>query len=79
MATESFLRLPQSVQDIVTSGLEAEIQESFAKIEKLRNSNADETEIRFLEGDIISASELRLALTGEEAHTGLDSHLGRRR
>lgn len=66
MSTESFLRLPQSVQDIVTSGLEAEIQECFTKIEALRDQNGDEAEIRFLEGDIIAASELRKSLTGEE-------------
>lgn len=66
MTSESFLRLPQSIQDIVTSGLEAEIQDAFSKIERLRDSNGDEAEIRFLEGDIIKASELRLALTGEE-------------
>lgn len=50
----------------MTSGLEAEIQSSFSKIESLRDANGDEAEIRFLEGDIIKASELRQALTGEE-------------
>ncbi|MGJ0203493.1 hypothetical protein [Leucobacter sp. gxy201] len=66
MASESFLRLPQSVQDIVTSGLEAEIQDSFSRIESLRDQGGDENEIRFLEGDILNASALRKALTGEE-------------
>ncbi|MFA5607849.1 MAG: hypothetical protein WDA07_11755 [Leucobacter sp.] len=68
MPSESFLRLPQYIQDIVTSGLEEEIKAAFEKIERERTSQTmEEEQIRFYEGDIVRASALRASLTGEEA------------
>ena len=68
MPSESFLRLPQHIQDIVTSGLEEEIKAAFEKIERERTSQTvEEEQIRFYEGDIVRASGLRASLTGEEA------------
>ena len=67
MHAESFQRLPEHVQEIVTTGLDEEIKASFAKIEEARAAGDRETEISFLEGDIIRSSALRKSLTGEDA------------
>lgn len=67
MPFESFQRLPQEVQEIVTTGLETEIHTAFELIgEAKKNSSLSVEEIRFLEGDILRASALRARLTGEE-------------
>lgn len=66
MASQNFLRLPQHIQDVVTAGLDDEITDAFARIEEARAAG-DEDQVRFLEGDILSASTLRKNLTGEDA------------
>lgn len=65
MTSQSFLRLPESVQVLVTEGLDAEVQSSFARIEEAQAAG-DETLVRFLEGDIMRASALRMKITGED-------------
>ncbi|GAA1625984.1 hypothetical protein [Leucobacter chromiireducens] len=68
MPSESFQRLPQEVQEIVTLGLENEIQTAFEAIGKAKaNSSLSVEEIGFLEGDILRASALRSRLTGEDS------------
>lgn len=67
MATESFARLPQHIQKIVTDGLDDEILMGFERIsEAQKDQSADPTVISFAEGDIVRVSELRTRLTGEE-------------
>lgn len=65
MPSQNFLRLPEAVQELVTEGLDAEVQASFARIEEAQAAG-DNTQIRFLEGDIMRASALRQKLTGED-------------
>ncbi|MCW2288667.1 hypothetical protein [Leucobacter luti] len=70
MTSASFQRLPIEVQDIVTLGLEDEIQTAFELIGEAKKSGSlSVEEIRFLEGDILRASGLRARLTGEESPT----------
>lgn len=66
MSTQSFLRLPQSVQDLVIEGLDEEVRTAFSRIEEAQAAGQDD-EVRFLEGDIMRASALRQRLTGEAA------------
>lgn len=66
MTSASFLRLPSSVQRVVTDGLDAEISAAFDRIGQSKTDPSIEAaEIRFLEGDIMRASALRGRLTGE--------------
>lgn len=65
MPSQNFLRLPEAVQELVTEGLDAEVQASFARIEEAQAAG-DNTQVRFLEGDIMRASALRQKLTGED-------------
>lgn len=68
MTSASFLRLPSSVQRLVTDGLDEEISAAFARIGQAKTDTSIEAaEIRFLEGDIMRASALRGRLTGESA------------
>ncbi len=68
MITASFQRLPQSIQKLVTDALDEEIQTGFEKIGRAqKDSSADESAVRFIEGDIVRASALRKLLTGEAA------------
>lgn len=69
MISASFLRLPSSVQRLVTDGLDQEISAAFDRIGQSKTDpSIDSTEIRFLEGDIMRASGLRGRLTGETSH-----------
>ncbi|WP_125098927.1 hypothetical protein [Leucobacter chromiireducens] len=65
MTSQSFLRLPESIRALVTEGLDAEVQASFAHIEEAQAAG-DESLVRFLEGDIMRASALRMKVTGED-------------
>lgn len=67
MYSESFQRLPQHVQDIVTAGIDKEIETSFSRIEEARSAGNRDAEIGFLEGDIMRSSALRKELTGDDA------------
>ena len=68
MISVSFLRLPSSVQRLVTDGLGEEISAAFTRIGQAKTDTSIEpAEIRFLEGDIMRASALRGRLTGESA------------
>ncbi|WP_053353139.1 hypothetical protein [Leucobacter musarum] len=61
-----FSRLPESVRQTVLDELDREVTDSFAILEKLnQNSDTRPEEIRAVEGDIVRASELRSAFTGE--------------
>lgn len=69
MISVSFLRLPSSVQRLVTDGLDEEISAAFTRIgEAKTDPSIEAAEIRFLEGDIMRASALRGRLTGESAN-----------
>lgn len=66
MTSASFLRLPSSVQRLITDGLDEEISAAFDRIGRSKtDATIDAAEIRFLEGDIMRASALRGRLTGE--------------
>ena len=66
MSSEFFQRLPQSIQQQVTAGLDAEVEASLALIsdEKSR-ATPDATKIAFLEGDVLQATKLATDLTGK--------------
>lgn len=68
MDSATFLRLPSSIQRLITDGLDAEISAAFERIGQAKTDRRIEpAEVRFLEGDIVRASELRQRLTGEAA------------
>ncbi len=61
-----FRRLPQAIQQSVTSGLDAEIEESFRRIDRAKHDpSVSEADVRAMENDIVTAGELRRRLTGE--------------
>lgn len=64
MADLSFSRLPAFLQDIVTAGLDEEIENAFARIEKAQKDGNDSA-VSFFEGDVLRASGLREKLTGD--------------
>lgn len=65
MVAEYFQRLPESVQQLVTDGLDAEVEASLERIsEEKAKPNPDQTEIAFLEGDVLQATKLSGELTG---------------
>lgn len=64
MSDENFSRLPVFLQDIVTAGLDGEIENSFARIEQAQK-DGDDAAVSFFEGDVLRASGLREKLTGD--------------
>ena len=61
-----FSGLPESVRQTMLDGLDQEVTDGFAILEKLnQNPNTRPEEIRAVEGGIVRASELRSAFTGE--------------
>lgn len=64
MSDESFSRLPAFLQDIVTVGLDEEIENSFARIAQAQK-DGDDAAVAFFEGDVLRASGLREKLTGD--------------
>ncbi|MBP1326657.1 hypothetical protein JOF28_001889 [Leucobacter exalbidus] len=60
MDTSSFQRLPDSVQRLVTDGLDQEVENGLERLDaaKKRGSLSDE-QLASLEGDIRHAAELR--------------------
>lgn len=65
MVAEHFQRLPESVQQLVTDGLDAEVETSLERIsEEKAKPSPDAVEIAFLEGDILQATKLSGELTG---------------
>ena len=65
MVAEYFQRLPESVQQLVTDGLDAEVEASLSRIsEEKAKASPDATQISFLEGDILQATKLSGELTG---------------
>ena len=68
MVSARFLRLPSSIQRLITDGLDAEISAAFTRIGQAKTDHTIEpAEIRFLESDIVRASALRKRLTGESS------------
>lgn len=61
-----FLRLPESVQQSVVRGLDAEIEAGFKRIEhaKVDPTKTDE-DVRAIENDIVKAAELRNTFLGK--------------
>lgn len=65
MAAEYFQRLPESVQKVVTDGLDAEVEASLQRIsDEKAKQTPDATQIAFLEGDVLQATKLSGDLTG---------------
>lgn len=68
MKAEYFQRLPESVQQLVTDGLDAEVEASLARIsEEKASATPDAVQIAFLEGDILQATKLSTHFTGRSA------------
>lgn len=60
MDTSSFHRLPESVQHLVTDGLDNEVQSGLERLDEAKKSGVlSEEQIASLEGDIRHAAELR--------------------
>ena len=59
MDTSSFHRLPESVQHLVTDGLDNEVQSGLERLDEAKKSGVlSEEQIASLEGDIRHAAEL---------------------
>lgn len=59
MDTSSFHRLPESVQRLVTDGLDNEVQDGLERLDKAKKSGTlSEEQVNSLEGDIRHAAEL---------------------
>lgn len=60
MDTSSFHRLPESVQHLVTDGLDNEVQGGLERLDAAKKSGAlSDEQVASLEGDIRRAAELR--------------------